>query len=205
MKQRSPKVREMTQEDLDEVMRISDLCGLETWSREAYVSELARPDSVCIVAPDAPDRFGKLSGFAVTRLITNETPDIKISELKSKDQLDGHNLTEREPDPVPSDIFPGGTGSVPEYRPEAEIYNIGVRPEMRRRGVGGALLETLFEIFARNDVGEVFLEVRARNLAAVQFYGSKGFAEQGRRAGFYKNPADDALIMRAELFCRKGR
>jgi ribosomal-protein-alanine N-acetyltransferase len=48
-------------------------------------------------------------------------------------------------------------------------------------------------------VSEVILEVRASNAAAVGFYRALGFAENGRRARYYADPEEDALLMRLGL------
>ena len=44
-----------------------------------------------------------------------------------------------------------------------------------------------------------FLEVRAHNAPALALYAALGFESVGRRKNFYKNPPEDALVMRAEL------
>ena len=42
------------------------------------------------------------------------------------------------------------------------------------------------------------LEVRASNVPAISLYEKLGFAEVGRRKNYYRNPREDALIMRKE-------
>lgn len=42
------------------------------------------------------------------------------------------------------------------------------------------------------------LEVRASNEPAVSVYRKLGFEEVGRRKNYYRNPKEDALIMRRE-------
>jgi len=44
-------------------------------------------------------------------------------------------------------------------------------------------------------VGRCFLEVRAGNHAALALYEKAGFARRGLRRNYYRDPADDALIM----------
>jgi ribosomal-protein-alanine N-acetyltransferase len=39
------------------------------------------------------------------------------------------------------------------------------------------------------------LEVRAGNLAALTLYRRFGFVEVGRRKGYYRDPAEDAVLM----------
>jgi ribosomal-protein-alanine N-acetyltransferase len=41
--------------------------------------------------------------------------------------------------------------------------------------------------------------VRATNRAAVALYGRAGFREVGRRRGYYRDPVEDAVLMRREI------
>jgi ribosomal-protein-alanine N-acetyltransferase len=40
-----------------------------------------------------------------------------------------------------------------------------------------------------------FLEVRSGNASARLLYASLGFDETGRRAGYYHDPEDDAIVL----------
>ena len=81
---------------------------------------------------------------------------------------------------------------------EAEIADLAVAPSVRRRGIGSVLLDrTLADLSARG-VEAVFLEVRESNSAARALYESRGFASVGRRRGYYRHPAEDALILKRE-------
>jgi [ribosomal protein S18]-alanine N-acetyltransferase len=82
---------------------------------------------------------------------------------------------------------------------ELHINNIGVRPESRRRGVGGALLGACLDIAARRGARLAVLEVRASNAAARALYERLGFAVVGERRRYYKEPVEDALIMTKPL------
>lgn len=86
---------------------------------------------------------------------------------------------------------------------EAEVLNLAVRPESRRRGVATVLLGAAFDRFRIRGAENVYLEVRAANSDAQAFYRSMGFAEQGRRRGYYDDPPDDAVIMRCPITTRK--
>jgi len=74
---------------------------------------------------------------------------------------------------------------------EIEILNLAVTHEFRRQGVAKALL-------ARLPKADVFLEVRAGNLAARGLYQAAGFGEVGVRPGYYQNPAEEAIVMRLQ-------
>lgn len=82
---------------------------------------------------------------------------------------------------------------------ELHINNIGVWPEVRRMGVGGALLGIALELAARCGAHEAVLEVRASNLAAQAMYRRHGFEVVGERRNYYREPAEDAKIMTRRL------
>lgn len=82
---------------------------------------------------------------------------------------------------------------------ELHVNNLGVWPESRRRGVGGALLRAALEHAARCGANEAVLEVRAGNLPAQAMYERFGFAVVGRRKNYYKEPVEDAKIMTSRL------
>jgi [ribosomal protein S18]-alanine N-acetyltransferase len=74
-----------------------------------------------------------------------------------------------------------------------------VSPEFRRRGVGEALLAAGLAIFRRSRMEEVFLEVRESNTSARALYARHGFRPVGQRSAYYRNPKEDALVLRLEL------
>jgi ribosomal-protein-alanine N-acetyltransferase len=78
---------------------------------------------------------------------------------------------------------------------DAELLKITVNPSKRRLGHGEALLQKLYAHCVAEGAEQIFLEVRSRNIPALQLYAKQGFQEGGRRKGYYKEPADDALIL----------
>lgn len=76
---------------------------------------------------------------------------------------------------------------------EREILNVAVGSEYRRLGIGEALLQGL--IYS-GELGDVFLEVRESNIGARRLYESLGFEDVGRRANYYEDPPETAVIMR---------
>jgi ribosomal-protein-alanine N-acetyltransferase len=82
---------------------------------------------------------------------------------------------------------------------ELHVNNIGVWPESRRRGVGGALLGAALEAAARRGAVEAVLEVRASNLPAQRMYERLGFRVVGERRNYYREPTEDARIMTSRL------
>jgi ribosomal-protein-alanine N-acetyltransferase len=82
---------------------------------------------------------------------------------------------------------------------EAEILNLAVALSARRRGHGGALLTAAMEEFRTRGVSRVFLEVRESNAAGIAFYEKHGFSKTGRRAGYYRDTAEAAVVMEKKL------
>lgn len=89
-----------------------------------------------------------------------------------------------------------GSQSVP---PEADVMNLAVAPDCRKKGIGRALMTALIAQLRSRGVTALFLEVRVGNLPAQRLYQSLGFVEVGRRPKYYVNPIEDALILRKEL------
>ncbi len=82
---------------------------------------------------------------------------------------------------------------------EAEIADLAVTPEARRRGIGGLLLDRVAVEAARAGVRSLYLEVRESNSAARALYASRSFAQVGLRRGYYQHPREDALLLKREL------
>jgi len=82
---------------------------------------------------------------------------------------------------------------------EGEIHNIAVAPASRRQGIGTALLREIGRRLSAKGIENLFLEVRESNFPAVTAYEKFGFEIVGRRPQFYKNPLEDAFVMRKSL------
>ena len=82
---------------------------------------------------------------------------------------------------------------------EGYIANIAVRPDRRRQGIAGKLLQVFLDFAQGNRLAFLSLEVRASNYDAIALYGSRGFRSVGRRKNYYEHPREDALIMTKEF------
>lgn len=82
---------------------------------------------------------------------------------------------------------------------EAEIADLAVSPDARRRGIGRALIDRLLADLEAEGVESVFLEVRESNRGARALYESRAFRGIGRRRGYYRLPVEDALLLKREL------
>jgi [ribosomal protein S18]-alanine N-acetyltransferase len=82
---------------------------------------------------------------------------------------------------------------------EGELANLAVAPDCRGQGIGRMLLDAVIGDATGRGSSTLYLEVRESNAAARQLYASRGFEEVGRRKGYYRNPTEDALILRRTL------
>lgn len=78
---------------------------------------------------------------------------------------------------------------------EGHITNVAVAPEYRKKHIGRAMLETLFEVTGQAGMEKYTLEVRAGNEPAIKLYEGLGFKSAGIRPGYYEDNGEDAVIM----------
>lgn len=81
---------------------------------------------------------------------------------------------------------------------ETDMMNVAVHPDFRRRGIAEALVKRLVEDLQAMESHCLTLEVRASNAPAIALYEKLGFSQIGRRKNYYRNPREDALILRKE-------
>lgn len=81
----------------------------------------------------------------------------------------------------------------------AELESVAVDVAARRMGAGRALCGVVVEWCREVGSAVVELEVRAASSGAIALYEGLGFGVVGRRPGYYRDPADDALLMRLGL------
>jgi len=77
---------------------------------------------------------------------------------------------------------------------EANITNVAVKADARRRGAGRTMLTALLHAARERGVTDVNLEVRVSNEPALRLYESLGFRRAGTRRRFYSRPTEDAYV-----------
>jgi len=82
---------------------------------------------------------------------------------------------------------------------EAELGDLAVDPDWRRRGVAAALLARVVQECSARRTRALYLEVRESNAAARALYERAGFELVGRRRAYYTAPREDACVMRLLL------
>lgn len=160
----------------------------------------------------------------MTRSTDRGAPDQVSFEVGSLEHLDGLvSIDQGSQAPWSRDAFaaevgrdpptllvlkqPGGVAAFVAARfqaSEMDIVNLAVASGLRRRGLGRFLLESLLDRAASMGVETAFLEVRESNQAARELYSRAGFKVSQRRPGFYREPTEDAILMRLEIARRSG-
>lgn len=82
---------------------------------------------------------------------------------------------------------------------ESDMMNVAVHPDHRRKGIAEALIDALSAGLRERGNVSLTLEVRASNEPAKALYEKLGFIQVGRRPNYYRNPKEDALILRKAL------
>lgn len=80
---------------------------------------------------------------------------------------------------------------------EGELLAIGVDPDERGRGHGGALLGAVVDAVAARGVRTLHLEVAEANAPALRLYRAHGFETVGRRARYYRDGRAAVLMARS--------
>ena len=96
-----------------------------------------------------------------------------------------------------ADVVVGYVGSQSTVD-ETDVMNVAVHPEYRRKGIAEALMEKLVQELKLRGSHALMLEVRASNAPAIALYEKLGFGQVGLRKNYYRNPKEDALILRKE-------
>ena len=82
---------------------------------------------------------------------------------------------------------------------ESDMMNVAVHPDYRRRGIAERLVNDLVEALKAFESHCLTLEVRESNDSARALYAKLGFLQAGLRKNYYRNPKEDALILRKEF------
>ena len=81
---------------------------------------------------------------------------------------------------------------------ETDMMNIAVHPAYRKQGIATELIETLIQVLKERGSHSLMLEVRESNDPAKELYSKMGFELVGIRKNYYRNPKENALILRKE-------
>jgi len=84
---------------------------------------------------------------------------------------------------------------------EATLMDICVSPDFQGKGYGKYILNHYQQAAKQLGAKTLFLEVRAKNISALMMYINDGYAEIGRRTGYYPSAVgyEDAIVMKKSL------
>lgn len=82
---------------------------------------------------------------------------------------------------------------------EAEILDVAVHPAHRRCGLGERLVRASLGRCSDAGAAVAYLEVRESNAAARSLYAKLAFTPVKKRVAYYRNPTEDALVLRRIL------
>jgi ribosomal-protein-alanine N-acetyltransferase len=85
---------------------------------------------------------------------------------------------------------------------EAHLLDVAVAAGRHGTGLGRYLLDRIAARARERDMASILLEVRPSNVRALQVYRRYGYAEIGRRKGYYpahEGRREDAIVMRYVL------
>lgn len=78
---------------------------------------------------------------------------------------------------------------------EFEILNLAVGKASRRQGIATQLVRAAFQSARTAGARQTYLEVRESNEGGIAFYAHMGFRDCGRRANYYRDPVEGAVLL----------
>ncbi|MGH2621354.1 MAG: ribosomal protein S18-alanine N-acetyltransferase [Anaerolineales bacterium] len=78
---------------------------------------------------------------------------------------------------------------------EVHISTFAIHPDYRKQGIGESMMVRALGTARTRGAALATLEVRVSNLPAIHLYEKLGFEPVGRRAGYYRDNGEDALLM----------
>lgn len=161
------EIRAMREEDAGAIAGLDANCFSQGWSAGDHAGYAADPNVIALVACN----YACADDGAMTDAGTDSTPSDEGEDVR------GYVLVQRAAD-------------------EGDVLRVAVRPEMRGCGIGGALVQEALRCARERGVTRLFLEVRSSNEAAIRMYRRCGFEQIGTRKHYYRDPVEDALLMR---------
>ena len=132
----------------------------------AHIEEIARLEKECFSSPWSEDGLKTEMDNSFARFF------VALSGGKIAGYIGSHNVL--------GDVY---------------ITNVAVFPELRRNGVGKALVGYLVNQMKAENAEFVTLEVRKSNMKAISLYEKLEFEKVGERKNFYEKPVEDAILM----------
>jgi ribosomal-protein-alanine N-acetyltransferase len=149
------------------------------------------PDENTGDSPAVTVRRMSVSDVSAAHSLLEESPEASIWSKESLLESASHGLAwVAELDGIVAGILIGRIAA-----DEFEILNLAVGKAARRQGVATRLVSTALEFARSAGAQQTYLEVRASNEGGIAFYTRMGFRVCGRRPNYYRNPAEDAVLL----------
>lgn len=143
-------IREMTLQDLPDVLEIDRVSFPVPWPERSYRFELIEnPAAQLFVAEKSDEAESQVVGFIGYWLIGDEV----------------------------------------------HISTFAIHPDYRKQGIGESMLLRALRTARTRGAALATLEVRVSNWPAIHLYEKLGFEQVGKRAGYYRDNGEDALLM----------
>jgi len=78
---------------------------------------------------------------------------------------------------------------------EAHLTTIAVHSSCRRRGLGSYLVHLAIDLARRNRAKRMTLEVREKNIPAIELYRKLGFVRKGCLRRYYGDTGENGIVM----------
>ncbi|MCS6297849.1 MAG: ribosomal protein S18-alanine N-acetyltransferase [Nitrospira sp.] len=119
-----------------------------------------------------------------------------------------HFLVAKCPDPLSGSLAVAGYFCFWVVFEEVRLMNLAVLAPFRRQGVATKLVCTALQTGMERGATRAMLEVRVSNHEAQTLYHRLGFRQTARRARYYDNPEEDAVLMemaplQVSVLCRQ--
>lgn len=172
-------IRKAKEEDLLDILQIEKVSFVSPWDEDTFISILNDTRCKSIVA---------FRGQVLTFDIPSHNMEL-CQRTKRECQMSR---------PDPTEMLVGYCFAL-EMRNMIHLLNLAVRPEYRRKGVGGCLVEEIISLAVLSNRQSIFLEVRMSNVPAKCLYRSMGFHHVCTWERYYTDTGEDAEVMAKKL------
>lgn len=161
-------VREMTIDDLPQVLPIQKALAFQDWNERQFIAEITANYALCVVYEEA-------------QFNTNEDP---------RDSIGASPLQNDSKDILGYAVFH-------LMGPDSELLSIATNDSHQRAGIGTALLNAGIAHLDFENGDKMFLEVREGNTKARRFYEKHGFEPYAERKKYYADGENAILYVKA--------
>jgi len=169
-------IRQMTLEDIDQVVMLDKLSFPSPWPARTYRYEILDNEHARMFALEPAD-----VSIQATETRQASWLDRLLSSISGRGNGQSSHLM--------------GYSGMWHIADEAHISTIAVHPDWRGKKLGELLVWSMVRQAMRQQAVQVTLEVRVSNTLAQNLYYKYGFEILGTRKGYYRDNSEDAYMM----------